>query len=72
MTIPFVGITAVVDEGAAASALAMVALRGVSSEDAKVASVAVSEGVSRRVYPEVLEHCECPLFTAAALRAPLF
>jgi hypothetical protein len=58
VTIPAVGITAIVNEATAASALAMVALKGVSSDDAKLASRAISKGVSGRIYPEVLEQRE--------------
>jgi hypothetical protein len=63
VTIPAVGITAIVNEATAASALAMVALKGVSSDDAKLASRAISQGVSGRIYPEVLEQRETTTFS---------
>ncbi|EKX55270.1 hypothetical protein GUITHDRAFT_99051 [Guillardia theta CCMP2712] len=56
LTIPFIGILALFDEAKAARLLAGIILRGVTQQDASLASKIVASGIMSRAYPQVLEH----------------
>ncbi|KAJ1467467.1 hypothetical protein T484DRAFT_1986456, partial [Baffinella frigidus] len=56
LSLPLIALVAVVDESRAARLLAYIVLQGVTTRDAEVASEAVTHGIGRNSYAEVLEH----------------